>query len=81
MEPQRAQRTLRVGGRIRDDIGYRIGALVSDAVILEIKSVDQLNRVHEAQLLPCLKLARVYTGPLINFNVRRLAEGIRRFGL
>jgi GxxExxY protein len=61
------------------DCGYRIDLLVSDEVILELKSVDQLAPVHEAQLLTYMKLARIGTGLLINFNQQRLIDGLRRF--
>jgi GxxExxY protein len=64
---------------VRIECGYRIDLLVSDAVILELKSVDQLAPVHEAQLLTYMKLARVGTGLLINFNQQRLIDGLRRF--
>jgi GxxExxY protein len=67
------------GNRI--ECGYRIDLLVDDAVIVELKSVDQLAPVHEAQLLTYMKLARIRTGLLINFNQRRLVDGLRRFKL
>jgi len=67
------------GNRI--ECGYRIDLLVDDAVIVELKSVDQLAPVHEAQLLTYMKLARIRTGLLINFNQQRLVDGLRRFKL
>lgn len=67
------------GARI--ECGYRIDLLVDDAVIVELKSVDQLAPVHEAQLLTYMKLARIRTGLLINFNQQRLVDGLRRFKL
>jgi GxxExxY protein len=67
------------GARI--ECGYRIDVLVDDAVIVELKSVDQLAPVHEAQLLTYMKLARIRTGLLINFNQQRLVDGLRRFKL
>jgi GxxExxY protein len=67
------------GARI--ECGYRIDLLVDDAVIVELKSVDQLAPVHEAQLLTYMKLARIRTGLLINFNQQRLIDGLRRFKL
>jgi len=66
---------------IRIECGYRIDLLVDDAVILELKSVDQLAPVHEAQVLTYMKLARIRTGLLINFNKQRLIDGLRRFKL
>lgn len=61
------------------DCGYRIDVLVDEQVILELKSVERILAIHEAQLLTYMKLADVAKGLLINFNVRRLVDGIRRF--
>lgn len=47
-------------------------------LILELKSVDALHPIHEAQLLTYLRLAKIHTGLLINFNVRLLKHGIKR---
>lgn len=66
---------------IRLDCGYRVDVLVEDEIILELKSVDELKRIHEAQLLTYMKLAGIKQGFLINFNVRRLKEGLRSFVL
>ena len=63
------------------DCGYRIDLLVEDMLILELKSVDKLTTIHEAQLLTYMKLAGVKTGLLINFNVTKLKDGIKRFVL
>ncbi|MBM4296417.1 MAG: GxxExxY protein [Deltaproteobacteria bacterium] len=63
------------------DCGYRIDLLVDDQVILELKSIDKLLALHEAQLLTYMKLATISRGLLINFNVKRLVDGIRRFRL
>jgi len=65
----------------RLDCGYRIDLLVEDLLILELKSVDKLTTIHEAQLLTYMKLAGVNTGLLINFNVTKLKDGIKRFVL
>ena len=62
-------------------VNCRIDLLVEDALIVELKSVEQIDGIHETQLLTCMKLAGVKTGLLINFNVRRLRDGIRRFVL
>lgn len=67
--------------RYRDvliDAGYRIDFLVENQVILELKSVDKLTPLHEAQLLSYLKLSGCRTGLLINFNVHLLKYGVRR---
>jgi GxxExxY protein len=61
------------------EISYRADIIVEDAVILELKSVDRLLPIHEAQLLTYLKLADLRVGLLLNFNVPRLQSGIRRF--
>ncbi len=57
----------------------RIDVLVSNEVICEIKSVDQLHPIHEAQLLTYMKLTNKKLGLLINFNVPKIKQGIRRF--
>jgi GxxExxY protein len=60
------------------DLGYRIDILVEDAVIVEVKAIETILPVHEAQLLSYLRLSRKRVGLLINFNVEHLKEGIRR---
>jgi GxxExxY protein len=52
---------------------------VEDEIILELKSVDRILPIHEAQLLTYLKLANVKQGFLINFNVTRLKDGIKSY--
>ena len=59
-------------------VAYRLDLLVADAVVVEIKSVESLLSVHEAQVLTYLKLGGWKVGLLINFNVPVLKEGIRR---
>ena len=59
-------------------LGYRVDLLVENEVIVEIKSVETILPIHEAQLLSYLKLGRKRVGLLINFNVPRLRDGIRR---
>jgi GxxExxY protein len=61
------------------DCGYRLDLVVEDQVIIEIKSVNGIAPIHEAQLLSYLRLyGTCARGLLINFNVKRLVEGIRR---
>jgi len=60
------------------DCGYRLDLLVSDMVIVELKSVDKLLPIHEAQMLSYLKLSGCKVGLLINFNVKVLKDGIKR---
>ncbi|MHC5832805.1 MAG: GxxExxY protein, partial [Nostoc sp.] len=57
---------------------YRLDLIVENQVIVEIKSVESLNRIHSVQLLTYLKLANCKLGLLINFNVLHLKEGIKR---
>jgi len=63
---------------VRLDCGYRLDLLVEDAVIVEIKAVDTLAPIHQAQLLSYLRLSGCKVGLLINFNVRILKDGLRR---
>jgi len=63
------------------DCGYRIDLLISDDLIVEIKSVEALLPIHQAQMLTYMRLASVPLGLLINFNVTKLQSGIRRFVL
>ncbi len=63
------------------DCGYRLDFLVEDEIILELKSVEQLKGIHEAQLLTYLKLANIRHGFLINFNVTLLKQGLKSFVL
>ena len=67
--------------RIKLACGYRIDLLADDRLIVELKSVDQLLKIHEAQILTYMKLAAVRVGLLINFNVDVLRRGVKRFVL
>lgn len=64
---------------IKLDAGYRIDLLVNKKVIVELKSVEALNDIHTAQILTYLKLADIKLGLLINFNVKDLKQGIKRY--
>jgi GxxExxY protein len=66
---------------VRLDCGYRIDILIDDQLVLELKVADEVKGIHKAQLLTYMKLAQIKAGLLINFNVRRLADGIQRFKL
>jgi len=66
---------------IRLDCGYRLDLLVQGELIIELKSVEKLRGIHEAQLLTYMKLSGVKTGLLMNFNVTKLKDGIKRFVL
>ena len=61
------------------DCGYRLDLLVEDKVIVELKTVEAIAPIHEAQILTYLKLRDIRLGLIINFNVRLLVEGRRRF--
>ena len=63
---------------VKLDCGYRLDLVVAESVILEIKAVEKLNTVHEAQLLSYLKLANCRVGLLLNFHCTMLKNGIRR---
>jgi GxxExxY protein len=63
---------------VKIDAGYRIDLLVEDAVVVELKSVEDLLPIHQAQLLSYLKLSGKKPGLLINFNTVHLKNGIRR---
>lgn len=60
---------------VKLDCGYRLDLLVNDAVIVEIKSVDSLAPIHEAQLISYLKISGGKLGLLLNFNVKMLKHG------
>lgn len=59
--------------------GFRLDMLVDKCVIVELKSVETMNPVYEAQIMTYLRLSGVRLGFLINFNVKHLKEGINRF--
>ncbi len=63
---------------VKLDCGYRLDLLVEGSVIVEVKAVDHLMPVHQAQLLSYLKLSGCHVGLLINFNVKVLRDGLRR---
>jgi GxxExxY protein len=66
---------------IRIDCGYRLDILVENSLVIELKSVEQIKGIHEAQLLTYMKLSGAKTGLLMNFNVTKLKDGIKRFVL
>lgn len=63
------------------DCEYRIDILVEEKLIVELKTVDKILPIHEAQLLTYMKLADVSVGLLVNFNVSCLRDGVKRFVL
>jgi GxxExxY protein len=60
------------------DVGYRLDLVVNEAVVIELKTVEKILPVHEAQLLTYLKLSKFRVGLLINFNTPVLKQGIVR---
>lgn len=63
---------------VRLDCGYRMDVVVEDAVLVELKTVEELLPVHDAQLLTYLKLSGCQLGLLMNFNVPVLKDGLKR---
>jgi GxxExxY protein len=63
---------------VRLDCGYRMDIVVQDQVIVELKTVERLLPIHEAQMLTYLKLSGIRIGLLLNFNTAVLKDGIRR---
>ncbi len=61
------------------NVGYRVDILIEKKVVLELKAVSKLLPIHEAQILSYLKLSNCKLGFLLNFNVYRMKDGIRRF--
>jgi GxxExxY protein len=64
---------------IKLECGYRIDLLVENSVIIELKVVDEIHPVHQAQVLTYMKFANKSLGLLINFNVTVLKNGIQRY--
>lgn len=58
--------------------GYRLDFLIEDSLVIELKAVDKLQPIHQAQMLTYLKLSQKSLGLLINFNVPMLKDGIQR---
>jgi GxxExxY protein len=63
------------------DAAYRLDVLVENTLIIEIKAIDALSRVHEAQILTYLRLSGFHIGFLMNFNAPLFKDGVRRFVL
>ena len=63
------------------DCGYRTDIIIAGEIIIELKTVDKILPIHEAQLLTYMKLSGIKTGLLINFNVCLLKDGIKRLVL
>ncbi len=63
---------------VKLECGYRMDLVVDDSVIVEVKAVDELAPIHEAQLLSYLRLSGIHVGLLLNFHARVLKDGIKR---
>ena len=63
---------------VKLDCGYRLDVLADESLILELKSIENLEPIHEAQLITYLRLTGIKIGLLINFNVPVLKEGLKR---
>ena len=63
------------------DCGYRIDLLVSGDLIVEIKCIETLLPIHQAQILTYMRLSKIPVGLMINFNVTKLQNGMQRFVL
>ncbi len=63
---------------VKLDCGYRADLIVDGRLLVEIKSIEQVSGIHDAQLLSYLKLSSMKVGLLINFNVRTLTQGVHR---
>ena len=61
------------------ECGYRLDLIIENTVIVELKSVKKITAVDEVQILTYLRLSKIRTGLLINFNVSRLIDGVKRF--
>ena len=66
---------------VKLDAGYRLDLLVNDCVIVEVKAVEKLHPVHDAQLLTYLRLTGIRLGFLINFNTKLIKDGLKRIVL
>lgn len=67
--------------KINLDCGYRVDLLVDDFLVIELKAVEHILPIHHAQLLTYMKLAEAPLGLLINFNVKMLKDGLKKFVL
>ena len=63
---------------VKLDVGYRLDLLIEEKVIVEVKAVERMLPVHTAQLITYLKLSNLRLGFLLNFNVPRMRDGIKR---
>lgn len=67
--------------KVNIDCGYRADLIVDNYLLVELKAVENISPIHQAQLLTYMKLAECPVGLLLNFNVKLLKDGLRRFSL
>ncbi|MGB6222584.1 GxxExxY protein [Haloferula sp.] len=79
IERQKEQPVIYEGLEI--EVGYRLDILVDDKVIIELKAVEQMLPIHQAQIMTYLKLSQKTLGLLINFNVPLIKHGIKRVAM
>ena len=72
------QKEIRLNYKGKDIGWHRVDFLVGNEVLIELKSVEVLHGIHEAQMMFCLRALQAKAGLLINFNVKQMHEGIRR---
>jgi GxxExxY protein len=77
--PFECERAVPIAYRGRHVYTHRLDIVVGDSIILELKAVERVSPLHTAQVLSCLRAARLPVALLINFNVPILPEGIKRF--
>lgn len=63
------------------DVGYRIDLLINDELVVELKSAEKIIPLHESQLLTYMRLSKIKTGLLMNFNTKLFRDGIKRYVL
>ena len=77
--PFRAEHAVRIDYKgVLLDPAYRVDLIVDNAVVVELKSVERLMSIHDAQVLTYMRLSSCPAGLLINFNVPKLVDGVRR---
>jgi len=76
--PFARQKEIRLNYKGKDIGWHRVDFLVANEVLIELKSVEVLHGIHEAQMMACLRALQAHAGLLINFNVESLKDGIRR---
>lgn len=76
VELEKAQPVIFEGNKL--DVGYRLDMLINNKVIVELKAVEEINKIHMAQVLTYLRLTNCRLGLLLNFNVMLMKHGIKR---